>query len=83
MKARSTRMREVAATGKRFFRDSQLGRTLPVIFETVDSHGFLRGWSDNYLAVHLPSGEAPTGRIVPVVATEENLAAVTVPEGAE
>lgn len=83
MKERYGRMREVAATGKRFFRDSQLGRTLPVIFETVDSHGFLRGWSDNYLAVHLPSGEAPTGRIVPVVATEENLAAVTVPEGDE
>ena len=83
MKARSTRMRESAADGKQIFRDSQLGKTLPVIFETIDSHGFLRGWSDNYLAMRLPAGRAPTGRIVPVVATEETLADTVGTEGDE
>ena len=48
------------------FRRSQLGKTLPVIFETVDSRHMAHGWSDNYLAVVRPADTVPLRRIVSV-----------------
>ncbi len=48
------------------FRQSQFGKILPVIFETVDSRGIAHGWSDNYLAVGRPAREVELRRIVPV-----------------
>ena len=62
-----------ADRSKRHFAESQLGSTLPVIFETVDRDGFAHGWSDNYLAVRLPAKLATPGQIQPVSATRETL----------
>lgn len=45
-----------------------------MIFERVDSGGFARGWSDNYLELRVPAGTVPLNRIVPVEATAENTA---------
>ena len=67
-------MRQVMLRGRRAFRASQLGETLPVIFETVDAAGVAHGWSDNYLAVRLPAEQTRLGAIVSVAATEETLA---------
>ena len=72
-KERHSRMQAVADHSKRRFAESQLGQTLPVIFETVDRDGFAHGWSDNYLAVRLPAELAGEGGIRQVPATRETL----------
>ena len=46
------------------FRQSQIGKILPVIFETADAEGNAHGWSDNYLAVSRPAREVELRRIV-------------------
>ena len=56
------------------FAASQVGKKLPVIFEQESRDGFLHGWSDNYLDVSVPAGSMPTGKIVKLTATPENLA---------
>jgi len=73
-KRRHREMAEVAAESKRRFVESRVGTVLPVIFERVDSDGFARGWSDNYLEVRVPAAGVPLNRIVPVEATAANLA---------
>ena len=72
-KERHNRMQAAADRSKRRFAESQLGQTLPVIFETVDRNGFAHGWSDNYLAVRLPAELAGKGGIRQVPATRETL----------
>jgi threonylcarbamoyladenosine tRNA methylthiotransferase MtaB len=62
-----------AAKSSAAFARSQFGKTLPVIFEQ-EQHGFLHGWSDNYLAVKSPAGSFPSGKIVHIEANEKNLA---------
>ncbi len=71
--ARYEKMRQSALAGKQAFHASQLGKKLPVIFETVDRSGFARGWSDNYLAVRAPAESVPLNRIVTVTATDGTL----------
>ena len=51
---------------------SQIGKTLPVIFERSED-GFVRGWSDNYIEVKIPAAGVELGRIIPVAATAANL----------
>ncbi len=72
-KERHNRMQAAADRSKRRFAESQLGQTLPVIFETVDRDGFAHGWSDNYLAMRLPAELAGEGGIRRVPATYETL----------
>ncbi len=71
---RYRQLRELAERSRRAFAQSQCGRELPVIFETVDSAGFARGWSDNYLPIRLPASEAVFDRIVPILVTPERVA---------
>ncbi len=71
--ARMKQLMDAAAKSARKFAISQLGKTLPVIFEQEKS-GFLHGWSDNYLAVKAAAGEFPAGKVVNVTANEKNLA---------
>jgi len=73
-KRRHHEMEGIAAESKRRFMESQIGQELPVIFERVDSKGFARGWSDNYLEVRVPADTVPLDRIVRVKATAESLA---------
>jgi len=61
-------------SGKEFIR-SQIGKELPVIFETV-SGGTARGWSDNYIQCGMPAGSVRTGTIVRITGDEKNLFAV-------
>lgn len=62
-----------AAAAAAGFARSQIGKTLPVIFEQ-SRRGMLHGWSDNYLSVTVPENDFPTGKIICVKANEKNLA---------
>ncbi|MDD5596520.1 MAG: tRNA (N(6)-L-threonylcarbamoyladenosine(37)-C(2))-methylthiotransferase MtaB [Victivallaceae bacterium] len=48
---RRLRLAEAAEKMKAVFVESQLGETLPVLFERKDRDGRFRGWSDNYINV--------------------------------
>jgi threonylcarbamoyladenosine tRNA methylthiotransferase MtaB len=72
VKRRCGELRKIARSAAESFAASQVGNTLPVIFERVHD-GAVRGWSDNYLEVTLPAAEVEAGRIIPVVATRKNL----------
>ena len=72
-KERSSILRQIASKSALAFADGQLGRELEVIFEK-SRNGRITGWSDNYLGVISPKGSFPTGKIVKVRATRENLA---------
>ncbi len=73
VKKRMQKLRDTASKSALDFAVSQIGKTLPVIFERENS-GLIHGWSDNYLAVTAPAGEFPCGRVVNVIADEKNLA---------
>jgi len=72
VRRRCGELRKIAADSSRAFAASQLGRTLPVIFERVEN-GVARGWSDNYLELSAPAGDVELGRIIDIVATPDNL----------
>ena len=73
VKERMKLLSKAAGGSKVLFARSQFGKNLPVIFEQ-EKAGFLHGWSDNYLAVRIPAGEFPAGKVVNVTANEKNLA---------
>lgn len=50
-KARYRQLNVLAQEQKKAFVESQLGKTLEVIFERKQRDGFFTGWSDNYLNV--------------------------------
>ena len=56
-KLRHKRLEVLGDAMKQEFIASQHGKTLPVIFETVDRNGIAHGWSDNYIAVTAPAAE--------------------------
>ena len=72
-KERSRILRDISEASAVRFAESQLGRELEVIFEQAHN-GRITGWSGNYLGVISPEGSFPTGKIVKVKATKENLA---------
>ncbi len=74
-KSRAKRLRQVANISAENFRQSQLGKRFNVIFEQ-DNGKILRGWSDHYLEIAVPSQSFPRGRIVEIEANESNLRAV-------
>ena len=69
MKILSSAAQKLAAD----FASSQIGKELPVILEQ-EHDGMLSGWSDNYLAVTVPAGTFPSGKIVNITANKKNLA---------
>ena len=73
VKKRMKRLTAAANISATNFAESQVGKTLPVIFEQ-ESNGKLHGWSDNYLAVTVPAGSFPAGKIINITADEKNLA---------
>ena len=46
---RRLRLLKIAGTMKTDFVKSQLGKTLPVLFERKNKAGYFQGWSDNYI----------------------------------
>ncbi|MBE6399022.1 MAG: tRNA (N(6)-L-threonylcarbamoyladenosine(37)-C(2))-methylthiotransferase MtaB [Lentisphaerae bacterium] len=65
-------LQTLAAGSAAAFARSQIGKTLPVIFER-ESGGMLHGWSDNYLAIAVPAGRYPVGKCVNVTVDEKFL----------
>ena len=72
VKKRMQQLRDTARKSARAFAASQIGKTLPVIFETKTGNT-IHGWSDNYLAVTAPAGQYPCGRVINIIADEKNL----------
>lgn len=56
-KLRHKRLEELGEVMKNDFAAGLQGKTLPVIFETVDKKLIAHGWSDNYVAVSAPAEE--------------------------
>ncbi len=67
VKARYALMRRDADIARRDFIRKQLGTSVPVIFEEVDSHGMATGWSDNYIHVRRPAESVVMHRITDVL----------------
>ena len=63
-KLRHQRLEQLGEIMKNSFSEAQKGKTLPVIFETVDRQNIAHGWSDNYIAVSAPAAEIQLGKIV-------------------
>lgn len=72
VKKRMQLLRSAARKSARAFAETQIGKTLPVIFERKTGNT-LHGWSDNYLAVTAPAEQYPCGMVVNIVADEKNL----------
>ncbi|MBQ7396336.1 MAG: tRNA (N(6)-L-threonylcarbamoyladenosine(37)-C(2))-methylthiotransferase MtaB [Lentisphaeria bacterium] len=70
---RAAELRLAAESSALQFARNMVGKELEVIFEQ-NRNGRLTGWSDNYLGVTVPAGAFPTGKIVRVTATLDNLA---------
>ena len=69
---RAAELRKIGQESKREFIRSQMGKVLPVIFETV-SKGVARGWSDNYIQLTVPADSVRTGTIVRITGDERNM----------
>jgi len=65
-KVRYEKLAGDAAAARRQFLERCYGTDLPVIFEEVRPDGTQTGWSDNYVAVRVPVGMFPLGKIVKV-----------------
>lgn len=53
-KKRSKMLRGLSAKKRRAFYESQLGNTLTVLFESEDKHGYIEGYTENYVRVKMP-----------------------------
>lgn len=62
---RSRLMIEAAARCEREFLEAQVGKTLPVLFETA-TDGFSKGYTPNYTPVHIPDKQIKSGEILNV-----------------
>ena len=63
-KIRHQRLEALGESMKNDFRNTLTGKTLPVIFETIDRQQQAHGWSDNYLAVTAPAATVQLGKII-------------------
>ncbi|MFV0399691.1 MAG: tRNA (N(6)-L-threonylcarbamoyladenosine(37)-C(2))-methylthiotransferase MtaB [Oscillospiraceae bacterium] len=67
--ARSRKMIEATNETRRAFLESQVGRTVQVLFETPTADGRWEGYSENYTPVRVIAQESPEGKILPVAIT--------------
>ena len=56
-KIRHQQLEAAGLAMKQAFEASMRGKTLPVIFETIDRNNIAHGWSDNYIAVTAPANQ--------------------------
>lgn len=66
---RSEVLRLLGEKKKRVFHERMVGTVLPVLFETDEADGCRCGFTDNYVRVGIPAGEAAGNAIVPVTIT--------------
>lgn len=64
-KARTRQLIELSVRKKRAFQQTQIGKCMPVLFET-EATGYWRGYTGNYLRVEVKSDRALHNQIVPV-----------------
>ena len=62
-KIRHKKLEALGEVMKNEFAASLYGKTLPVIFETVDKNNIAHGWSDNYVAVSAAANSVKLGRL--------------------
>ncbi len=70
VKARSEKVRRLGALKKKGFHDRQIGRTLPVLFETKDETGSWVGHAPNYSRVSVDGAGNLANEIRPVLITD-------------
>ncbi len=63
---RNRMLRSLSQKKRRAFYQSQLGRTLNVLFEKPDDHGMIGGFTDNYVRVEIPHQPGIDNSILPV-----------------
>jgi threonylcarbamoyladenosine tRNA methylthiotransferase MtaB len=51
---RSKMLRSLSVKKRRAFYESQLGETLPVLFEGENKEGYIHGFTENYVKVKAP-----------------------------
>jgi threonylcarbamoyladenosine tRNA methylthiotransferase MtaB len=66
---RSAELISAAAECEKVFLQTQLGKTVTVLFETCKD-GLWDGYTENYTRVKMPCGENLSGKLVPVTLTE-------------
>ncbi len=55
------------------FCTSQIGRTLPVLFENTQKNGLMTGFTGNYVKVSAPYDKSLAGKIIDVTLTADNI----------
>jgi threonylcarbamoyladenosine tRNA methylthiotransferase MtaB len=63
-KERNKKLRLLSARKLRFFYESQLGREMPVLFESDHKDGFMHGHTPNYIKVKVPYDSALINNIM-------------------
>ncbi len=70
---RAARLDELCGRLHRDFCHSQIGRTLPVLFENSVKNGLMTGFTGNYVKVAAPYDKSLAGHIVDVLLSEDNI----------
>ncbi|MBO5759544.1 MAG: MiaB/RimO family radical SAM methylthiotransferase, partial [Rikenellaceae bacterium] len=70
---RAARLDELCQRLHREFCLSQVGRTLPVLFENASKNGLMTGFTGNYVKVAVPYDKSLANTIVDVTLTEDNI----------
>jgi threonylcarbamoyladenosine tRNA methylthiotransferase MtaB len=70
---RAARLDALCQRLHREFCMSQVGRTLPVLFENSVKNGLMTGFTGNYIKVAAPYDKSLAGNIVDVLLTEDNI----------
>ncbi len=63
---RSEMLRNLSVRKRRLFYESQIGKTIEVLFESEIDDGIIKGFSDNYVRVGLHADEALINKLIPV-----------------
>ena len=62
---RSKMLRSLSEKKRRIFYNSQINRVRPVLFESENKHGYIYGYTDNYIKVRHPWNPKLSNKIVP------------------
>lgn len=63
-------MIEHTLSEQRKFMNSQVGRVMPVLFETVDKNGYFEGYTPNYTKVKVKDDTIVSGEVIDIKLTE-------------
>lgn len=69
-KRRSIALHQLSEQKKRAFYEQNAGKEAKVLFESDNSHGFMHGYTENYIKVTTPYQQELVNHIVPVTLTQ-------------